>query len=92
MQNIHLRIVQELQDRGIHKVVSELTSNTYGKQFYVADMPTQAQTFGDVRKSLAQEDILVIGVRRDGQNFIAPENNYSVKISDKVISISSARK
>ncbi|MBC58992.1 MAG: hypothetical protein CMQ35_00025 [Gammaproteobacteria bacterium] len=92
MKLVNQVIVQELQDHGIHKVVSELTSNTYGKQFYVADMPSDAQTFREVQKSLAQEDILVIGIRRDGQNLIAPENDYSVKTSDKVISISSDRK
>ena len=84
-------IAQELQDTGIHKVISELTSNTHGKQLYVFDVPNGAGTFNDARETLAQKDVMAIGIRRGEQNFMAPSPDYSIKETDKVISISSDR-
>ena len=84
-------IAQELQDTGIHKVVSELTSNTHGKQLYVFEVPNGAETFDDAREALAQKEVLAIGIFRDGDNFMAPNSNHSVQKNDKIISISSSR-
>jgi hypothetical protein len=84
-------IAQELQDTGIHKVVSELTSNTHGKQLYVFEVPNGAETFDDAREALAQKEVLAIGIFRDGDNFMAPNSNHSVQKHDKIISISSSR-
>lgn len=84
-------IAQELQDTGIHKVVSELTSNTHGKQLYVFDVPNGVGTFNEVRETLAQKNVMAIGIRRGERNFMAPNPDYSIKETDKVISISSER-
>lgn len=84
-------IVQELLDQGVHKVVSELTSNTYGKQFYVGNVPDKSETFSDVQELFAKKKSLAIGIRRDEQNFLAPEPTFQVQQTDQVISISSKR-
>jgi len=84
-------IVQELQDSGVHKVVSELTSNTFGKQFYVADIPSGSSTFGDVKTAMEKNNALAIGIRRAGQNILAPKGSFGIESSDKAISIGSTR-
>jgi len=84
-------IVQELQDSGVHKMVSELTSNTFGKQFYVTDIPSGSSTFGDVKTAMEKNDSLAIGIRRAGQNIMAPKGTFGIESADQVISIGSTR-
>lgn len=91
MKLVNQVIVQELQDQGVHKVVSELTSNTYGKQFYIGDAPNDVDTFGELSKAFAKNKSLAIGLRRDEKNIMAPESEFLVQSSDQVISIGSNR-
>ena len=91
MKLVNQVIVQELQDKGVHKVVSELTSNAFGKQFYVGEIPSGISTFGELSESFAKKNSMAIGLRRGEQNILAPEAEYQIEPTDQAISISSNR-
>tara|TARA_Y100001968_G_scaffold61135_2_gene51969 strand:+ start:1761 stop:2807 length:1047 start_codon:yes stop_codon:yes gene_type:complete len=91
MRLVNQVIVQELQDQGVHKVVSELTSNSYGKQLYVNDIPSGIGTFKELSETHAKKNSLAIGVYRDGDNIMAPDSSLELLPDDRVISISSTR-
>ena len=91
MNLVNQVIVQELQDKGVHKVVSELTSNAYGKQFYIGKIPGGIETFGELSDSFTKSNSMAIGLRRGEKNILAPDRGYQIKSSDQAISISSTR-
>jgi len=84
-------MVQELQDPGVGTVISELTSNTHGKQFYIMPLPTGYRNFQEVRTHLETLEMLLVGIRRKNENHLLPENNFHVQESDKAIVISAGR-
>jgi voltage-gated potassium channel len=91
MKLVNQVIVQELQDQGVHKVVSELTSNTYGKQFYIGEAPSNVNTFKELSESLANKNSLAIGIRREEKNIMAPDSSFEIQPTDQVITIASTR-
>ena len=91
MKLVNQVIVQELQDQGVHKVVSELTSNTYGKQFYIGEAPAKVDTFRELSEALTNKNSLAIGIRREENNIMAPDPDFQIQPTDQVISIASTR-
>jgi voltage-gated potassium channel len=84
-------LVQELQDPGIAQIVSELTSNAHGRQFYIIDLPQPARTYDEVCKHLKTQDVITMGIRRGETNFIHPAGDFAVNEDDRVILVSSER-
>ena len=84
-------LAQELQDPGVHSVVSELTSNRHGRQFYIVDIPKAAKTFQELSRSLSSDTALVLGVKRKDDNYLLPESSFQLELSDKAILIASRR-
>jgi len=84
-------LVQELQDPGIAQVVSELTSNSMGKQFYIVDLPQHERTYAEIRKHLDEKEVITMGIRRGDENFIQPPDDFDIRQDDKLILVSSQR-
>jgi len=83
-------IVQELQDPGVNSVIFELTSNSFGKQFYIVDIKGEYKTYEDLKKYYNQKGVAV-GIRRDTQNIMLPSPDTEIKTGDKVIMIAENR-
>jgi len=84
-------LVQELQDPGIAQIVSELTSNARGRQFYIIDLPAAEGTYAEVRKLFDAKDAVTMGIRRDEENFIAPPDDFAIRQGDRLILVASHR-
>ena len=84
-------IVQELQDPGIHNVISELTSNKQGKQFYIVDFKGDFKSYSDLKENYMSNNTILIGIQREGKNILMPIDDFSINESDKLIIISKER-
>lgn len=83
-------LVQELLDPGVGTIVSELTSNTHGKQFYLIDIPTSCNEFGTMADYFTK-DVQFIGIRRGRTNHLLPGSSFSIQENDKAIVIATER-
>ncbi len=84
-------LVQELQDPGVSQVVSQLTSNAEGKQFYIIDLPEKYENYRLARKANSAAGRVPVGIRRKGTNTLLPEDNFELETGDRLILIASAR-
>ena len=84
-------IAQEMQDPGTLDIVSELTSNSKGKQFYVIDVPIRYQNYGDVLEGAQGQEAVLAGLRRGQENYFLPESNFAIKKGDKAVFIAANR-
>ena len=84
-------MVQELQDPGVGSVISELTSNTHGSQFYIIDIPQNAATYKDAVDRFAKQEILTLGIRRKEDNILMPPADLKLEKDDKIVLIASRR-
>jgi len=84
-------LVQELQDPGIAQIVSELTSNSRGRQFYIVDLPQRERTYAEVCKHFDTENVIMMGIRRGEESFILPAADFEICQGDRLILVSSAR-
>lgn len=84
-------LVQELQDPGIAQIVSELTSNARGRQFYIVDLPQAEGTYAEVRKQFDEKDAITMGIQRDGENFILPADDFDIRKGDRLILVAAQR-
>lgn len=84
-------MVQELQDPGTHSVIFELTSNLNGKQFYVVNPPPGVKTIGEARGHFANRQSLLLGVRRNGEAHLLPEDDNPIQADEQLILIAAAR-
>lgn len=84
-------IAQEMQDPGTLDIVSELTSNAKGKQFYVIEVPAKYRTYGEVRDSLIDCDAVLAGLRRGSENHFLPESSFTIQHGDKAVFIAAER-
>jgi voltage-gated potassium channel len=84
-------IVQELQDPGISTVVSQLTSNTHGMQFYIIDIIHDAKNYKALNDHYEAIDAKLIGIRRGEENHLIPAHEFKIIEGDKAIVISSGR-
>ena len=84
-------LVQELQDTGVAQVVSELTSNAHGRQFYIIEVPEELATYREARARYNDQNVVLMGIRRGEENFILPGDDFSIEKGDRAILISSER-
>lgn len=89
----HQLMVQELHDPGIASVLGELTSNLVGSEIYIISLsPGYAgQRFAALCAAFAEQNVVTIGVRRDGQNYLAPGLDFQLSASDAAVVISADR-
>jgi len=84
-------LVQELLSPGVGNVVSQLTSNTQGKQFYIIDMPGEYENYRAARKANSNAGSVPVGVQRNGNSNLLPEDDFTIESSDRLILIASQR-
>ncbi len=86
-------LVRELQDRGVSEVISQLTTNARGKQFYIINTKSGESftTYRDARKAYAKEGQVPVGVRRDGSNELLPADDFAFNPDDQLIVIAAQR-
>ena len=86
-------LVRELLDRGVSEIISQLTSNARGKQFYIIDTkPGESfSTYRDARKAYAREGQVPVGIRRDGNNELLPADKFALDSGDQLIVIAAKR-
>jgi len=85
-------IVQEALDPGVHGVLHEITSNTFGQQVYLVDVGTLSKaTFGGVLEVCATRDVMAIGLQRDDGVMINPGSEAPVRDGDRVVCIAGRR-
>lgn len=84
-------MIQELQDPGVHDVLSQLTSNKQGKQFYIIPKPPGAATYKDLQSRFDQDDSVLIGIRRGNESILLPPEDSTLEASDQAILIATHR-
>ncbi|MEE2787282.1 MAG: ion channel [Myxococcota bacterium] len=85
-------VVQELQDPGVHAVVTQLTTNAQGKQFYIVDVPSGSTTVAQLTDHYRQVHRgIVIGIKRDEDVLLAPDATLALAAGDQAIVIASQR-
>lgn len=82
-------LVQEALDPGVKALVHEITSNTYGQEFYV--VPPPGATWKACREALYAVNALPLGLRRDGRVLINPASDEVVGPGDMAVCISEDR-
>jgi Trk K+ transport system NAD-binding subunit len=83
--------VQELQDPGVHAVLSELTSNTDGGQIYIAEVTRSLPTCGDLARAVAEFGGSLIGIRRGGKHLVAPPPQTPLEHGDRAVLVARER-
>ncbi len=85
-------IVQEALDPGVHGVLHEITSNTFGQQVYLVEIGDLSNaTFGGLTKSCASGAVMCIGLQRGDEVLINPGDDAKVQAGDRVVCIASSR-
>ncbi len=84
-------LVQELLSPGVGDIVSQLTSNTQGKQFYIVDMPEDYENYRAARKSNSSAGKVPVGIQRNGDSNLLPEDDFAIESGDRLILIASQR-
>ena len=85
-------VVQELQDPGVHAVVTQLTTNAQGKQFYIVDIPAAMDSVGQLTQYFREKHRgIVIGVKRAEAYLLAPDLELPLASGDQAILIASER-
>ena len=89
----HQVMVQEIQDPGVASVVTELTSNMYGHEFYIQEVPEawSGQTWRELQRSFQGEKAVLIGIRRSGENQLTPSPEFVLQARDQAIIVSADR-
>ena len=85
-------LVQEMQDPGVASIVAELTSNERGKQFYLVDVNVQEyNNYGELSTRYSDGTSLLLGIRRDHENYTLPSADFSLSAGDRGILIAANR-
>ncbi len=84
-------LVQEMHDPGVGSVLRELTSNEYGKEFYIVPIPPKTVDYRSVKEYYATSKTVIIGIRRDEQNHLLPDDDFIINSNDKTILIAPER-
>jgi len=84
-------LVQELLSPGVGEVVTQLTSNEHGKQFYITDMPEKYENYRHARKANSSPGRVPVGIQRDGRVNLLPEDEFEIQPDDRLILIASDR-
>lgn len=84
-------MIQELQDPGVHTVLSELTSNLDGKQFYIKKALPNLKTIGEAKGHFAGKNTLLLGIRREGKCYLLPTDEEPIQDGEELILIAAMR-
>ena len=84
-------LVQDLLSPGVGNVVSQLTSNSQGKQFYIVDMPGKYENYRAARKANSSAGRVPVGIQRNGNSSLLPEDDFAIESGDRLILIASQR-
>lgn len=84
-------LVQELQDPGIANIVSQLTSNSEGKQIYIVDAPKGCADYQSVREKCHERGVVVLGIRRQDENTLLPNDDHQLQPNDRLILVAEQR-
>ena len=84
-------MVQELQDPGVHEVLTQLTTNEQGKQFYIVDTQSGDVNYEDVKSRLDNTERQVIGIQRGERPLLLPESGCQINRGDRAILIAAER-
>ena len=84
-------VVQELQDPGVSAVVSELTSNKQGKQFYIAAIDSSCADFAAAKARYSSDSSLLLGIRRNEENILLPEPGFKLHPGDQAVLVGAKR-
>ena len=85
-------LVQEVSDPGTQAVVSELMSNRFGQQVYIAPVEQMRNWhFSELQAHLSQQGYLVLGVQRGNEALLNPGHTYKIEASDHVICMGAHR-
>ncbi|MCA9566466.1 MAG: NAD-binding protein [Myxococcales bacterium] len=82
-------LVQEALDPGVKALVHEITSNTYGQEFYT--VPTPGATWNECQHKLVEIGALPLGLRRDGKVMINPPGSEAIRPGDMALCIAPER-
>lgn len=82
-------MVQEMQDPGVNAVLTELSANATGKQCFIVPAPTGVARFADLARGFP--DAVVLGLRRDHRNLLAPGAQAPLAAGDEVILVATSR-
>jgi len=85
-------MINEIQDPGVKDVLNELTSRSFGEQFYF--VPVESMKSWDYRELAlwgVDNGYSVIGIVRDEENFINCAGDFKIKDTDRAIIIGSKR-
>ena len=84
-------VVQELQDPGVSAVVSELTSNKQGKQFYIAEISSGCADFAAAKARYSNDSTLLLGIRRADENILLPALDFKLQPGDRAVLVGAKR-
>ena len=84
-------MVQELQDPGVSTIVSELTSNAHGKQFYILDVGVTVRTYRELEERCERQGAKLIGLRRSNDLHLLPAENLDLLKGDQAVIIAGQR-
>ena len=84
-------MVQEMQDPGVNKIVEELTSNKYGMQFYMMDIPPEISDYGKMCEYFKNERAITLGIYRNSKSMFIPPKEEKLISGDKAIIIADER-
>ncbi len=85
-------LVQEVSDPGTQAVVSELMSNRFGQQVYIAPVEHMRNwNFSELQAYLSQQEYLVLGVQRGAEALLNPGGAYKIEAGDHVICMGTHR-
>lgn len=92
-------LVQEMQDPGLHEVVSEMTTNLRGKQCYIVALETKPDAgetaiglrFVEFQHKCLDRDILVMGLERNAEKILAPDRDLELRAGDRAIVLAQGR-
>ena len=84
-------LIQEMQDPGVGSVLRELTSNEFGKEFYIMPVPAKASSYKTAREHYSSCGAVSLGIRRNETNHLLPADNFIIENNDKIILIAPER-
>jgi hypothetical protein len=79
-------LIQELQDPGVKQIISTLTSNCTGEQFYLVSLQGwEKQTYQDLVLTCLAQSLALVGVVESGKTVLTPHPKMSLGAVTKAI-------
>ncbi|MFC5049403.1 potassium channel family protein [Rubritalea spongiae] len=86
-------MVQEYCHPGIHRTFGQLLTNTRGSQFYSCETILHDRAIIELQKAALdyQEDLQIIGIRRDSQPILNPDKQMRIEKGDRIIVLAKSK-